>query len=75
MIDKRVYGTPLALAKNGLELIAACNPYRRFVFSYPFFDIGTILPAKSNFSKGFFFCISEDQLFENCTFQKKKVQA
>ncbi|XP_057290514.1 E3 ubiquitin-protein ligase rnf213-alpha-like isoform X3 [Hydractinia symbiolongicarpus] len=29
MIDKRVYGKPIAFAKHGLEIIAACNPYRR----------------------------------------------
>ena len=29
MVDKRVHGKPLSIAKYGLEIIAACNPYRR----------------------------------------------
>ena len=29
MVDERVHGKPLTVAECGLEIIAACNPYRR----------------------------------------------
>lgn len=29
MVDKMIYGMPLALKTSGLEVIAACNPYRQ----------------------------------------------
>jgi len=29
MVDKTLFGKPLALAKHGLEIVAACNPYRK----------------------------------------------
>ena len=31
MIDKHVYGKQQTFEQNGLEMIAACNPYRRYL--------------------------------------------
>lgn len=53
MIDKRIYGTPLTLAKNGLELIAACNPYRRFFSLFFFKCISVFFLASVTCSKLF----------------------
>ena len=29
MVDKMLFGKPLGIAKCGLEIVAACNPYRK----------------------------------------------
>ena len=29
MVDKRLFGKQLGIAKCGLEIVAACNPYRQ----------------------------------------------
>ena len=29
MVDKMLFGKPLGIAKCGLDIIAACNPYRK----------------------------------------------
>ena len=29
MVDKTLFGKPLGIAKCGLEIVAACNPYRK----------------------------------------------
>lgn len=31
MIDKHVYGKQQTFEQNGLQMIAACNPYRRYL--------------------------------------------
>ena len=34
MVDKRADGKPLELAECGLEIIAACNPYKKLVLNF-----------------------------------------
>ena len=29
MVDKMLFGSPLGIANCGLEIVAACNPYRK----------------------------------------------